>query len=126
MRRTLQQWLIVTLLSLAVGGHWITLQSVAWVGMAVNYSHNSTLREALVKTFNGKNPCTLCKVVQEGKKSEQKQSLLKVETKLDFWLARNSALLYPPPPSDVLTSEGAAARIRTESPPTPPPRPFLG
>ena len=122
MRAKVIQVAIVCTLVGAIGGHWAILQSVAWVGMAVNYSHNSTLREALVKTFNGKNPCTLCKVVQEGKKSEKKQSLLKVETKLDFCLARSPALLYPPPPSDILASKVVSARIRTESPPAPPPR----
>jgi hypothetical protein len=122
MRAKLTQAAIVCALVCAIGGHWAILQSVAWVGMAVNYSHNSTLREALVKTFNGKNPCTLCKVVQEGKKSEKEQAVLKVETKLDFWLARNLVLLYPPPPFDNLISEAATAQLRAESPPAPPPR----
>ncbi len=122
MRAKIVQIVIVCALVGAIGGHWAILQSVAWVGMAVSYSHNSTLREALVKTFNGKNPCTLCRVVQEGKKSEKEKALLKVETKLDFWLNRTPALLYPPPPSELRTSEVASAQVRTEAPPAPPPR----
>ena len=122
MGRTLQQWLIVTSLILAIGGHWAILQSVAWVGMVVNYSESFPIQEALVKTFDGKHPCKICKVVREGKKSEQRQSLLKVETKLDFWLARRPVLLYPPTAFNVFTREVAIAQIRTESPPTPPPR----
>jgi len=122
MRVKITQVAVVCALVCAIGGHWAVLQSVAWVGMAVNYAHNSTLREALVKTFNGKNPCTLCKVVEDGKKSEKKQSLLKVETKLDFWLTRYPTLLGPPPSSGLPTSEVASARLRTEPPPAPPPR----
>lgn len=122
MGRTLQQWLIVTSLILAIGGHWAILQSVAWVGMVVKYSESFPLQEALVKTFDGKHPCKICKVVKDGKKSEQKQSLLKVETKLDFWLVRRPVLLYPPTAFSVFTSEVAIAQIRTESPPAPPPR----
>ena len=79
--------------------------------------------EALAKTFDGEHPCKLCKVVREGKKSEQKQASLKVETKLDFWLARASALLDAPATFVVLSAaEPDAVQARPESPPTPPPR----
>jgi len=90
--------------------------------MIIEYSQNSTLKEALVKTFNGKHPCTLCKVVQEGKKSEKKQPLLNAEMKLDIWLVYSPSLLYPPPPFVVLPSEADSSQGRCESPPTPPPR----
>jgi len=114
--------LVVFTLVCAIAGHWAILQSVAWVGMAVKYSQNSTLTDALVKTFDGKHPCKLCQVVQEGKKSEQKQTSLKVEAKLDFWLARASSLLDAPPPFVVPPAESSLGQARSESPPTPPPR----
>ncbi|MCI0540627.1 MAG: hypothetical protein L0Z50_35955 [Verrucomicrobiales bacterium] len=116
------QCLIAFTLICAIGGHWAVLQSVAWVGMVISYSQDSPLKEALVKTFDGQHPCKLCKVVREGKKSEQKQALLKVETKLDFLLVRSAVFLDAPMPFVVLSDEPDSAQPRAESPPTPPPR----
>ena len=83
MRAKFAKILVAFTLICAIGGHWAILQSVAWFGMVVSYSNDSTFGEALVKTFDGKHPCCLCKAVQEGQKSERKQTLLKVETKFD-------------------------------------------
>ena len=80
-RTKLGHTLIAFTLICAIGGHWAILQSVAWVGMVINYSQDSSLTVALQKTFDGEHPCKLCKVVRAGKKSEQKEASLKVETK---------------------------------------------
>ena len=64
--------LLVLTLSFSIGLHWEVLQSVAWFGMVINYSQGTTLKEGLCKTFDGKHPCCLCKMVQAGKKSENK------------------------------------------------------
>ena len=65
---------LVTIIALAssIGLHWTVFQSLAWLGMVVNYSHNGTLKEALVKTFDGKHPCALCKEIAKGKQSDKK------------------------------------------------------
>jgi hypothetical protein len=54
--------------------------------MLVSYSQQATLAEAAKKTFDGEHPCSLCKVVDESKKQEQKKPLLKAEIKLDVAL----------------------------------------
>src|SRR6184192_2864605 len=72
-RAKFAQAFVVCALVFAIGAHWTLLQSIAWVGMAVSYTQNSTLKEALLKTFDGKHPCTLCKVVQQGKNAQKKQ-----------------------------------------------------
>lgn len=122
MRAKIANLLVVFTLICAIGGHWAILQSVAWVGMAVDYSQDATLAEALAKTFDGKHPCKICKVVEAGKKSEQKQSSLKVETKFDFWMTNAASLLDPPNPFVVLPARPSAVEVHSESPPTPPPR----
>ena len=122
MRRKIAQALVVFTLVCVIGGHWAFLQSLAWVGMAINYSHESSLKEALVKTFDGQHPCKICKVVREGKKSEHKQTFQKLETKFDFWLTRPLLLVEAPPPFAVLPSEMRLLHARAESPPIPPPR----
>ena len=106
----------------AIGGHWAFLQSVAWIGMVMNYAHDATFTEALQKTFDGQHPCKLCKVVQDGKQSEGQRALLKVETKLDLLLPRAAPWLNAPPPFVVLPSPVLPPPSRAESPPTPPPR----
>ena len=67
MTRRLLQLAVACALILAVGAHWIVLQSVAWAGMVINYSQNAPLTVALQKTFDGAHPCKLCKVVEEGR-----------------------------------------------------------
>ena len=109
-------------LSLSIGLHWTLLQAVAWTGMVVNYSQTAPLTVALAKTFDGKHPCQLCRLVDEGQKSEKKQDTLKPVIKLEVFLGANQVMLFPPrfdsppaPLSDPLI-------VRCQTPPTPPPK----
>jgi hypothetical protein len=122
MFKRLSKWIVVVPLVLVTGGHWALLQSVAWVSMAARYSHDSMLKEALVKTFDGQHPCGLCKLVEKGKSAEKKQDTLRVDVKFDFLPARIAPQLYPPPAFTFPTSEPGTPPTRTESPPSPPPR----
>jgi hypothetical protein len=96
MARGFIKFAVAMALVLAVGGHWAVLQTAAWVGMVISYSQDAPLKEAVAKTFDGQHPCKLCKAVQAGKTSEQKQASSNVETKLDFWLARSASLFDAP------------------------------
>jgi len=116
----LVQKLAVVVLTFALGGHWAILQSVAWMTMVAGYSQTAPLKEALVKTFDGKHPCSICKFVANGKKSEQKQETQKLLTKLDFFLASTTAGLFPPAPDALHFTPPPAARARSDTPPTPP------
>jgi hypothetical protein len=112
----------VAALTFALGGHWAILQSVAWVTMVAGYSQAEPLKDALVKTFDGRHPCRLCKLVREGKASEQKQELQKLVLKIDFFLQAQPSLLSSPPPFPQPVSRESSSRQRLETPPTPPPR----
>ena len=114
--------LVVLALVGAIGGHWAVLQSVAWVGMTFRYVQTDSIGVALRKTFDGQHPCRLCKAVEAGKKSEDKQVFLKVETKIDFWLSGSVPLLDPPVIPSVWPTAVSSPPLRLESPPTPPPR----
>ena len=122
MARRLFQFSIAAALIIAVGGHWAVLHSVAWVSMAVTYSRTDTLEVALKKTFGGEHPCKLCIAVKEGKQEEQKQPVLKVETKLDFVCLQAGAHVHPALPFALLSPSSDVALPRTEAPPVPPPR----
>ena len=122
MARRLFQFSVAAALIIAVGGHWAVLQSVAWVSMAVTYSQTDTLEVALKKTFSGQHPCKLCIAVKEGQQEEQNQSVLKVETKLDFVCLQAIAYIHPALPFTLHSPPSEMALPRAEAPPVPPPR----
>jgi len=114
--------MVVAALVLSIGLHWAVLQSVAWAGMVVKYSQGTTLVQAITKTFDGKHPCALCKIVTEGKRGEKKQDVRKVKTRLEFCLLTKPVVPPPPavlPPSHV---SGSLGSNRPLTPPVPPPR----
>jgi hypothetical protein len=70
----LKRPVVALVLVLCVGLHWPLLQSVAWMSMIVSYSREAGFEQAISNTFDGKHPCKICKLVQEGKKAEQHQA----------------------------------------------------
>ena len=122
MLRRIEQWLVVTLLVITIGGHWAVLQSAAWAGMLVSYSRAATVQEAWSKTFDGQHPCKLCRIVKTGQAQEKKQDLVKVEIKLESTLAANGMLFLPPKPGPFFRLKTERALIRADAPLLPPPR----
>ena len=118
----LRNWVVVIGLVFATGLQWAALQSVAWVGMSINYSRVDGLTLGLQKTFSGEHPCQLCKAVQEGRQAEKKQSVIKVETKLDLFLLVSDSSVRPPIFADEPTPCAGHGRFRADPPPVPPPR----
>jgi len=116
------KWITVLALVLVIGGHWALLQSAAWVGMAVNFSKHDSVGVALQKTFNGKNPCPLCKLVKSGKAAEKKQDQQKLEAKIDFHFLAGTCGLFPPKPFQHFTPVTMRALARSDAPLLPPPR----
>jgi hypothetical protein len=117
--------LLVFVLCATLGFHWGLLQSAAWVGMIVNYSRQGSLRDAVVKTFDGQHPCELCKFVSAGKKSEKKTDRQLDVKKVDLFAANAAAFCFPPAPVLVFPFLFMTTS-RTEAPLPPPPRPFFG
>ncbi|HET7625733.1 MAG TPA: hypothetical protein VFM25_10770 [Verrucomicrobiae bacterium] len=68
----------------AIGSHWAILQSVAWTQMLASNLKSDSFGEALVKTFDGKHPCCLCKRISTEKKSEKKSDFNLDLKKLEF------------------------------------------
>jgi hypothetical protein len=118
----LSKWLVVLALSLSIGAHWVVLQSAAWVGMAVSYSQESSLKEALVKTFDGKHPCALCKSIAQGRQSERTADFQLQLKKLEFLRDSTVLAVYPPADFRLLPEQSFPASLLSETPPVPPPR----
>jgi len=116
---------VVLALALSLGLQWVVLQSVAWVGMAVSYSRDSGIREALRKTFDGEHPCTVCLVVREGTaKEDAKDTAAPVEAKRIDLGVLCEAVIPLNPPSVPRTGPGPnlLSDLRAHSPPFPPPK----
>ena len=108
------------------GGHWATLQAVAWGGMLVKYSAASGLREGLKQTFDGMHPCPLCLAIQRAQQADHPTDQLASNTP-------ESRLLAASPPAQDLVS-GADLLVgffsvrfvslgtHRNRPPVPPPR----
>jgi hypothetical protein len=117
---------IVAALACSIGLHWGFLQSVAWMGMVVNYSQNGGVGEALVKTFDGKHPCALCKAIASAKKSEKRSEFPVTGKKFEF--SYSSTLFVFSAPTYFWISgrfEKDASQL-SHSPPVPPPKALLG
>ena len=105
-----------------MGLHWLTLQSIAWTSMIIDYSKRGNLCEAIARTFDGAHPCSLCHVVDKGKTSEKKSDRQPLTPKIDIICTnRVITLIRPCAYVDYVTGDLAVFKIG-ESPPVPPPR----
>ena len=121
--RRLAHWLLVLALSFSIGLQWAVVQSAAWVGMVITYSQSETLGEALTKTFDGKHPCSLCKVAQSGESSQKKQNTLPGVFKFELSITKNEYFISPSWVMQRMNTFSSETWKDLElSPPTPPPR----
>jgi len=115
----------VLVMVLSLGLHWAFLQSVAWVGMIVSYSHDASLAEAVSKTFDGKHPCCLCKMIQEGgadEKQQEPKQKVKSGSKMDLGLVWQGATVEFTDHRAPIPLHSIAGPSRREAPPKPRPR----
>jgi hypothetical protein len=124
MRLRWSRWLVVLALTLSLGAHWALLQSLAWVGMVAAYSHDGSISEALSETFDGKHPCCLCKLIQQGRAEEKKQDQQQTKpiSKMDVGLIWQSAAFNFDCDREGIPSPDLNAPSRCEEPPKPRPR----
>ena len=117
--------LIALALASSIGLHWTFLQAVAWAGMIVSYSQEAPLGEAVVKTFDGQHPCTLCKQIAKGKRSEKKSDYKFELKKLEFPYASFAFIFHAPSSFREVRAGNDRADLLAQAPPNPPPRSFL-
>lgn len=114
--------LLIIALFAATDAQWLALQSVAWIGMVMNYSEQVPLKTALAKTFDGQHPCPLCRAIAAGQKSEKKNEFTLQLIKLEFPPAPENFLLVAPDSFRLLPMASTFAESRLQEPLTPPPR----
>jgi hypothetical protein len=117
-------WLLIAALSIAFGGHWVVLQSVAWTRMMVENARRTELRAAVSQTFDGAHPCALCKSIEKGRQEEKKQEVPLVVTKLILFHYAPTMKLWQPQDYRRLETADVFSQTLAVPPPVPPPRTF--
>jgi hypothetical protein len=121
----LGKFFVILALVATVGLHWAALQTVAWTAMLADNLQSASFTDSLVKTFDGKHPCPLCKAIDAGKKSERKNEFTAEMQKFEFPPASESFVLFAPAQFELLPLVDFSADIFAQPPPTPPPRHLL-
>ncbi len=117
--------LIALALASSIGLHWTVLQAVAWAAMIVSYSQEAPLGEAVVKTFDGQHPCTLCKQIAKGKRSEKKSEYKFELKKVEFPYAPFAFIFRAPSSFREVRAGDDRSDLLTHAPAIHPPRGFL-
>ncbi|MDA7665906.1 hypothetical protein OAM00_04280 [Verrucomicrobia bacterium] len=92
--------IVVTSLTLSIGGHWGLLQTIAWSNMLLDYSENLTWTSALSKTIDPDTSCRICEFVQEGRNQESNQDFSKTQFKIDLVCEQREVFLNCPNVAD--------------------------
>ena len=114
--------LLIIVLLATTGTHWAVLQSVAWTNMLVENLETNSLMRAVGRTFDGRHPCNLCKLINRGKQTDKKSELRLEWKKLDFSYAPSTFVFCPPTFSCEQIPAHETAVWLTHAPPVPPPR----
>lgn len=118
-------WVVAVALFIVAGGHWGTMQTVAWVGMLWNYTQaDDSLLSGVKKTFDGEHPCTMCESIKTAKEKEQSKPVTLVSAKkIESLPAPVHAALPLPDCREFVFPAAADVRpaARVEAPPVPVP-----
>lgn len=92
--------------------------------MIVSYSRDASLREAISMTFDGEHPCSLCKVIKQGRSEEKQQDQQQVKpgTKLELGLVWQTTPFNFACLRESIPSPDSQALSWREAPPKPRPR----
>ncbi|MCO5053617.1 MAG: hypothetical protein M9920_15160 [Verrucomicrobiae bacterium] len=107
-----------------MGAHWALLQPIAWVGMMISYSRDASFTEAVSKTFDGKHPCALCEVIQEGRQDSRQpnQQQNSEALKFDFGLIPSVEDFVITEVFSSIPATSPTLNSRSDEPPKPRPR----
>jgi hypothetical protein len=123
--RRLTHAIVLAAFVFSLGGHWYILQGIAWVNMIREYSQVVPFTEAVSMTFSGRYPCAICKAIAEHKTSDQHKAFTLDTNEKKFPLPTATTILRPSASKIFYPEFVDALQLRSEAPPTPPPRSTL-
>lgn len=102
------------------------LQAAAWTGMAIDYSTRYGLGEGLERTFDGKNPCSLCTAINETRKDQAADGQAVTVTPVKLVCLPVQAVAAPASPlcdkPETFGLPATSVAWHTDQPDLPPPR----
>jgi hypothetical protein len=113
------------MLAACIGGQWMALQGVAWIGMAVTYSlQEKSITEGLSKTFDGEHPCPLCVAAKKGMDEDQSpaNNPQKAKSATEMMTVSQLRIFPPTPERSGVTNCSQKPHDWQEPPLAPPPR----
>jgi hypothetical protein len=115
---------VLVAFSFSCGAQWPVLQGVAWVNMVREYSEMVPFSQAVQMTLSGQYPCNLCKAIAQ-KKQEQNAKLALAGTHEKKITSPASTVVASSADSSpqIFAVRESSLHTRSETPPTPPPRP---
>ncbi|MEM6885972.1 MAG: hypothetical protein AAF571_13170 [Verrucomicrobiota bacterium] len=108
-----------------IGGSYGWIQGVAWVGMTVKgIQQYQSISQALDKTFDGEDPCSLCEAISQNQhESPESNDLLSLQKQKEIPYDEHRILIRPNRPELATLSENFTESPRlNDLPETPPPR----
>ncbi len=123
MRPRLTRILLLTAWLMATGSHWDLMQVFAWSRMLIHNAEVLPVREALEFTFTPRGMCTLCHIVQDGKRENADAHSLATATpvKAPLVFQALARIVVTSPSTDSWSDSFAPPGIREQDAPDPPP-----
>jgi hypothetical protein len=122
--RILRSILVFFMLLGVMGGPWPAMQIVAWTTMLATNLRAHTLSQAVTRTFDGRHPCSLCKAIAAGTKSESKSEPAPPVIRQEFVPMSQSIAIVVSHRATFRIAFAKIVQSLTDQPPTPPPRAF--
>jgi len=123
--RRLTHLVVLAAFVFSCGGQWYLFQCVAWVKMIHDYAQVVPFAKAVGMTFSGQYPCEICKAIAEKKRSAPDKIFAFEKYDKNFSPPAAAALARPDPAPCRYAGYLGSLQPRSESPPSPPPRPAL-
>jgi hypothetical protein len=117
--------LVILALFLAVGLDRVALQSVAWTTMLVENAKQTSLAQAVARTFDGQHPCDLCKRISSTKDSQKRPVAQPAPSKPDLICSTGIIRIISFFEDFHYAETAIQFSERGNSPPVPPPRAVL-
>lgn len=115
--------LLVAALFYGSGAHWAAIQTAGWAKMIVERAASQGVAGAVASTFDGKNPCGVCIVVDKAARPSQPERVL--APAIHFIAVAPVAFVAAPRRFGRVEWSAPRADAPTDRPASPPPKSFL-